>query len=54
MPRLHPPAVTWYASVLLASLHEHNGVRYVRYSDLATSIMGEHERAVSDAGKGRQ
>lgn len=32
--------VTWYASILLASLHEHNGVRYFRYSDIATSIHG--------------
>ena len=35
-----PPAATWYASVLLASLHEWNGVRYLRYSDLAASISG--------------
>lgn len=34
-------AVTWYASVLLASLHEWNGVRYVRYRDVAFSISGE-------------
>ena len=33
-------AATWYASVLLASLHEWNGVRYLRYSDLAASIAG--------------
>lgn len=33
--------VTWYASVLLASLHEWNGVRYVRYRDIATSISGK-------------
>ncbi|PRW20662.1 GABA transporter 1-like [Chlorella sorokiniana] len=33
-------ATTWYASVLLASLHEWNGVRYLRYSDLAASISG--------------
>ena len=30
-------AATWHASVLLASLHEWNGVRYLRYSDLAIS-----------------
>lgn len=34
-------AVTWYASVLLSSLHEWNGVRYVRYRDVATSIAGK-------------
>ncbi|KAL4860241.1 GABA transporter 1 [Chlorella vulgaris] len=34
-------AVTWYASVLLSSLHEWNGVRYVRYRDVATSISGK-------------
>ncbi len=45
-PSSHPPAApptsaaTWYASVLLASLHEWNGVRYLRYSDLAASIAG--------------
>lgn len=33
--------VTWYCSILLASLHEHNGVRYVRYRDLARSIGGK-------------
>ena len=33
-------AVTYYASILLASLHEFNGVRYVRYRDLATAICG--------------
>ena len=32
--------VTYYASILLASLHEFNGVRYVRYRDLATAICG--------------
>jgi hypothetical protein len=32
--------VTWYCSILLASLHEHDGVRYVRYRDLARSIAG--------------
>lgn len=38
-----PPAVTWYASILLSSLHEWNGVRYLRYSDLAESIHGALE-----------
>lgn len=32
--------VTWYSSVLLASLDSWNGVRYVRYRDLAYSICG--------------
>jgi hypothetical protein len=35
-----PPAVTWYASLLLSSLYMHNGVHYIRYSDLGTSISG--------------
>jgi amino acid permease len=34
-------ATTWYCSILLASLSEYNGVRYVRYRDLAYSIMGK-------------
>jgi hypothetical protein len=33
-------ATTWYCSILLASLSEYNGVRYVRYRDLAQSIIG--------------
>lgn len=32
--------ITWYASILLASLSGWNGVRYVRYRDLARSIGG--------------
>lgn len=34
-------AVTWYNSILLASLHEHGGVRHTRYKDLAGAILGE-------------
>ena len=36
------PFLLRYASILLASLHEHNGVRYVRYKDLANSIAGKY------------
>ena len=32
--------VTWYTSLLLASLDRHNGHRHVRYCDLAGSIYG--------------
>ena len=33
--------VTWYTSLLLASLDRHDGHRHVRYCDLAASIYGE-------------
>ncbi|KAF6250431.1 lysine histidine transporter-like 5-like protein [Scenedesmus sp. NREL 46B-D3] len=33
--------VTWYNSLLLASLHEYGGVRHTRYKDLAGAILGE-------------
>ncbi len=33
--------VTWYTSLLLASLDRHDGHRHVRYCDLAGSIYGE-------------
>ena len=32
--------VTWYTSLLLASLHSHDGKRHTRYCDLAGSIYG--------------
>jgi amino acid permease len=32
--------VTWYTSLLLASLDRHDGHRHVRYCDLAHSIYG--------------
>ena len=32
--------VTWYTSLLLASLDRHDGHRHVRYCDLAGSIYG--------------
>ena len=32
--------VTWYTSLLLASLDRHDGRRHVRYCDLARSIYG--------------
>ena len=32
--------VTWYTSLLLASLDRHDGYRHVRYCDLAGSIYG--------------
>ena len=32
--------VTWYTSLLLASLDRHDGHRHVRYCDLARSICG--------------
>jgi len=34
--------VTWYTSLLLASLDRHDGHRHVRYCDLAGSIYGAH------------
>eukprot|EP00879_Flechtneria_rotunda_P027815 GHRR01029817.1.p1 GENE.GHRR01029817.1~~GHRR01029817.1.p1 ORF type:complete len:318 (+),score=90.78 GHRR01029817.1:170-1123(+) len=34
-------AVTWYNSILLASLHEYGGVRHTRYKDLAGAILGK-------------
>lgn len=34
-------AVTWYTSILISSLHEFNGVRYVRYRDLGRAIGGK-------------
>ena len=33
--------VTWYTSLLLASLDRHDGHRHVRYCDLAGSIYGK-------------
>ena len=33
--------VTWYTSLLLASLERHDGRRHMRYCDLAGSIYGE-------------
>jgi hypothetical protein len=32
--------VTWYTSLLLASLDRHDGTRHKRYCDLAGSIYG--------------
>ena len=32
--------VTWYTSLLLASLDRHDGHRHARYCDLAKSIYG--------------
>eukprot|EP00775_Hariotina_reticulata_P009422 gene9422-9588_t len=40
-------AVTWYNSILLASLHEHGGVRHTRYKDLSGAILGQWGRALT-------
>uniref|UniRef100_A0A383VUM2 Amino acid transporter transmembrane domain-containing protein n=2 Tax=Tetradesmus obliquus TaxID=3088 RepID=A0A383VUM2_TETOB len=32
--------ITWYNSLLLASLHEYGGTRHTRYKDLAGAILG--------------
>jgi hypothetical protein len=38
--------VTYYCTLLLASLHGWNGTKYYRYRDLANSIYGAAERPV--------
>ena len=32
--------VTFYTSMLIASLHDYGGKRHIRYRDLATFILG--------------